>query len=59
MARAARPPAPVPIVQLHMELEWVSPIIWREVQVPAKIFLENHVCTKHVQLIYLFLTMYI
>jgi hypothetical protein len=39
MARAARPSAPVPIVQLHLELEWVTPLIWREVQVPANVTL--------------------
>jgi hypothetical protein len=39
MARVTRQRAPVTIVQLHMELEWVTPIVWRTVQVPANITL--------------------
>lgn len=39
MRRMARPAQPVAIVQAHMELEWLAPIIWRRVQVPANITL--------------------
>jgi len=41
MARAARSSTPSPIVLLHMELEWVMPVVWRQVQVPADITLER------------------
>ena len=39
MAKAARQRAPVAVVQLHLELEWVMPIVWRQVQVPINITL--------------------
>lgn len=39
MAQRAKQPATKPIVELHIELEYIEPIIWRRVHIPTSITL--------------------